>query len=1174
MQLVLLSYTSVGQELHFNEVMPSNVTTILDEDQDYPDWFELYNNSDHDIQLKDYRISDDENFESAWIFPNCQIKSGGYVLIYASGKNRNPDQKFWETVINQGDEWHYILPNQNINNWYKNEFDDSDWNIGKTGIGYSDGDDSTIIASNSSVYLRDTFQIEHIDQIVSAILHIDYDDGFIAYLNGTEIARSSNMGSAGQAANFDDFTSIDHEAKMYQGGLPEEFPINNFYDLLVEGENLLAIEIHNRSYDSSDMSAIPFLSFERTQEPDEYRTAEFLDQKGNLHTNFKLDADGDSLFLFSPNGALIDEMIIPVIGPDISLGFINDNYTNIYAFEEATPGFANSENALMLSDSIPVIFNLESGIYDSEISVSLSTDNTTDTIYYTTNGSDPTTGSHIYTTEIELNYPATIRARVLRSGVLPGEIYTNSYFPKYNKDLPVAFFSTNPKNLWDYNEGIYVKGPNAQDGYPFFNANFWQDWEKPAHIELYLPEEKQSFSIDGGIKIFGNYSRAIEQKSLAVFARKMYGAGSIDCKLFEDRPFTKFESVVFRNSGNDWHGTGSEAGSMFRDVVMTKIADKMQLDIQAGRPVVTYLNGQYWGIQNLREKVNEHFLAAHKNEDPEKMDILLNNRQVVEGSAEHYNNMQNLLTSTNLTLDQNYQQIARLIDIPNFIKYQIAQIFFNNRDWPGNNIKYWRPQRANGKWRWILYDSDFGLGLWNLNKAYENSMVFATKPDGPGWPNPPWSTLLLRKLLENESFKNEFINTFADHLNSTFLPSDVKSIIDYQIDLIQNEIVNHINKWGGNFNTWVNNNSKMKQFAEIRPGIMRGHLVGYFNLNGQQSVQLNIQGCDSATIKLNTIRVKEFPWQGIYFNNVPIKLTAVPPKGFRFKEWQGIVSSDPTIEVSMNSNRNITAVFESYQPEENEGVIINEISYNSAPEADSKDWVELYNNSNNYIDISNWILQDSDEANHYTIEANTLLSPHEYLVVARDLEAFPEVFPMIENVIGQLGFGFTSAGECVRLYNEFGELEDEVCYANEYPWPSGADGGGYTLSLRSPEMNNSLGANWINSKFLYGTPGGNNDWATGIEAISANSKSELMNCYPNPFSETLFIPVNSAGHENIKIDILNLNGQVIQELYNDLMPFGNQTIEWNFSNYQSGFYIIRMQTADNIQIKKVLKTTN
>ena len=87
------------------------------------------------------------------------------------------------------------------------------------------------------------------------------------------------------------------------------------------------------------------------------------------------------------------------------------------------------------------------------------------------------------------------------------------------------------------------------------------------------------------------------------------------------------------------------------------------------------------------------------------------------------------------------------IDIENFIIYQVAQIYFDNTDWPGNNIKFWRPE--NGKWKWILYDTDFGFGIWGNNNYQNNTLSFALQSNGPGWPNPPWSTLLFRRLVQN-----------------------------------------------------------------------------------------------------------------------------------------------------------------------------------------------------------------------------------------------------------------------------------------------------------------------------------------------------------------------------------------------------------------------------------------
>lgn len=369
----------------------------------------------------------------------------------------------------------------------------------------------------------------------------------------------------------------------------------------------------------------------------------------------------------------------------------------------------------------------------------------TDSIFYTIDGSEPTQNDQLYSSPINLWKTTSIRARIIRSGHLPGAITTQTYLINESHNLPIVSVNTDPVNLWDQEYGIYVMGNNAENEFPHFGANFWEDWERPAHIEMYETDGSLAFQLDAGIKIFGAWSRGHPQKSISIHARKSYGADGINYKIFKEKDISKFETIILRNSGNDFNNT------MLRDAYCNRIVSTLELDQQAYRPAIVYLNGEYWGIQNIREKVNEEFIAANHGIQEDQIDILEGNGEAVKGNAEHYEALLEYLYTHSLSIDENYDYIKTQIDIDNFIKYQLSEIFIDNRDWPGNNVKFWRERSPIGKWRWIMYDSDFGFDTWgNENKSF-NTLNFALEPNGPGWPNPLWSTFILRKLTENVS---------------------------------------------------------------------------------------------------------------------------------------------------------------------------------------------------------------------------------------------------------------------------------------------------------------------------------------------------------------------------------------------------------------------------------------
>ncbi|MBN1822613.1 MAG: CotH kinase family protein, partial [Prolixibacteraceae bacterium] len=662
---------SNAQSLRIYEAQSENYITLLDGDDDTSDWFELINASEDTINLKDYGIGDDLNPDSAWKFPGFFMEPGRILLVFASGKNKSSDLSYWHSVVMPGDSLKYLIPTNEIPGWTSINYNDNYWNRGPSGFGYGDNDDATIILNTSSLFIRAEFYVDSLEDVLDAVFHMDYDDGFVAYLNGIEIARSLNLGSRYEVPAFNANTDYQHEAVMYLGNEPEAFPVLNFENILVEGKNVLAIQVHNMSSNSSDFTAIPFLSFLLDNQPENLRRPYFLPLPDDFHVNFKLDADNDSLFLFSPEGEIVDQLIFKSPGPDLSVGYPGHDFSELAVFTFPSPFIENVTQGVEYMELNDVSINTEPGLYAGSVQVNLSTTDPNDKIYFTTDGSLPTLNSGLYSSPVNLTGPTTLKARVIKEGFVPGVVSTASFYPNYDKTLPVTFISTNPSYLWDPQFGMYATGFNASEEFPYEGANFWMDWERPAHVEMYFPGMVEKFSVDCGIKIFGGWSRGHPQKSVSTFARKSYGDKNIKAKLFDDRDFDEFEALVYRNSGNDWFGGNWSAGTYYRDLVTTKMANKNGVDVMAGRPTIMYLNGQYWGIQNLREKINEHFIASNHNEDSEKLDILEGHFNIIEGNNENYLELLAFIENNDITIPENYEYIKKRMDINEFIVYNV-----------------------------------------------------------------------------------------------------------------------------------------------------------------------------------------------------------------------------------------------------------------------------------------------------------------------------------------------------------------------------------------------------------------------------------------------------------------------------------------------------------------------
>ena len=864
---IVFDSISYSQSPVINELMPSNSVTIPDEDGDYSDWIELFNPLNENVDLLGYGLSDDPSNPFKWIFPSVNLSPFDYLLVFASDKNRTKYIKHWQAVISWGDVWKYRLgTSEPPSNWKNLGFNDFSWSSGPSGFGYGDNDDSTLVPSSvHTIYIRKTFSVEDVNAIETAILHVDYDDAFVAYLNGVEIARA-NIGTVNVPPAFNEFASTFVEPVIVYGGKPEPIVISNIRSLLQNGENVLAIQVHNSSTGSSDLTLIPFLSFGMSAIPSNPRTVHPMILLPNkyLHTNFKLSADGESLVLTNPQGSFVDQINFPAVVSDVSFGRKPDGNPNWFFFEEATPGKTNSSDGFMGITAKPSVSHT-GGIYNSPITVSVSGGSTNDSIYYTLDGSEPDSLSQKYKSPIQVNSTAVFRVKAYSQGFLPSRTNTNTYLINFQSELPIVSLSTNPENFFDEETGIYTMGDSAETSFPYFGANFWKDWERPVHIELF-EKDGSGFKMDAGVQIFGGWTRGHPQKSLAIFARGRYGYSAINYKLFDNLPFTEYQSFVLRNSGNDWLST------MFRDGLMTGLLNDIDVEHQAFKPAIVFINGDYWGIHNIREKVNEHFLAQHKNVNPDVADILELNGEVIQGNNEDYLSLYSFIENNNLAVASNYEHVKSKIDVDNFIRYFVSQIYFANTDWPGGNIKYWRSDK-NGKWRWILFDTDFGFGLFDANAFKHNTLEFATATNGPGWPNPPWSTLFLRKLLENSSFRNAFINCFADFSNSIFKAALVNEKITSHKLKIESEISRHAQLWNQfDYNGWLNNIQSLRNFANQRLTYMQLYFVQRFGLTGLAPINITLNDTSMGSIMLNSINIKVPTWTGSYFLGVPIKI--------------------------------------------------------------------------------------------------------------------------------------------------------------------------------------------------------------------------------------------------------------------------------------------------------------
>lgn len=730
-------------------------------------------------------------------------------------------------------------------------------------------------------------------------------------------------------------------------------------------------------------------------------------------------------------------------------------------------GFLSAING---QDKLNIEFSKKAGKYAEKIDIVLSADLGTK-IYYTTDGTRPTSTSERYKRAIQIKSTTVLRA-IAYSGRTKGRIFTESYFIEEKTNYPIVSIAIAPEIFFDKVTGWFNPGPNAEKEYPYKNANFWSRREVGANIEIFETDGEQVFNSRAGIRLFGGMSRVFPQKSLAIACREAYGENRIRHQIFPNKKQNSFKHLVLRNAGSDWGKTHA------RDAIITGLLDDVDVSKQAYRPAILYINGLYWGIYNIREKINRHYLAYEFGVDKDSLDLVEHERNVKVGGIGHYDDLRKFMANSDLSIQENYEYVKSQMDVDNFMIYQITQIFIDNQD-GGGNIKFWRPRTQNGRWRWILYDTDWGFSLHEEDAYLNNSLAFHTEPNGPNWPNPPWSTFLLRQLLTNEDFKKEFILKFSDYLNTIFETQNVVNNINASKELLKPEIKRHIKKWRLDYKNWQKHHERMKAFASNRPDYMRNFLQEMFSSGDLVSVKVEVGNGGFINLN-NNIDYKKTIFLGQYFNDLPITIRAIPQRGFTFSHWEGAgaVVTDKSLTLNLDKNSySLKAIFKPAKTDLGEQIIINEISANNQL---TGDWVEIYNNTDETVDLTDWVFRDS--RNDFIIP-NGKIEAKGYTVLCQSANAFKKAFPDKQNVIGDFAFGLNKTRETLELYSVSNAMIDSVVYDLSKMKSA------FTLSLKSPEMENSLLANW-DLMMGTGTPdAANPSYVTILEVQKKEQKS-------------------------------------------------------------------------------------
>lgn len=611
-------------------------------------------------------------------------------------------------------------------------------------------------------------------------------------------------------------------------------------------------------------------------------------EKGKLHTNFRLESGkGCVVYLFKNDildeSASVLDTLKKQPAPNIAYGRKSDG-SDKWGYElKTTPGYANS-GGICKRDNIlgEPVFSVSGFVKtdDSPIQLELllpegCPEGTR--IYYSTSGKEPSEKDNLYTGSLKISQSTVIRAKLFCEGWLSPMSTTHSYiFLPRQLTLPVISISTSVSYLYDSSIGIF---PNNNTD----NRNEHNNWRRPINFEYFEGERTKSILNQlCETRVGGGATREFSKKTLLVYAHKRFGEKLFDHEFFPDQKpgLHKFKSLSLRNAGNDFEYLYMRDAMTQRNMGM-----HTDLDWQAWSPAIVYINGEYYGMLNIRERAEEDNIYTNYD-GLEDIDLFENWDNYKEGEWDNLNRFKSFYNEPGHTM----AEYEKWMDCREFINLMIMNLFYCNLDFPGNNIVMWRPRTEDGRWRWIAKDVDYSMGLYSIPYNYETLKWFYNPEFDPEWhwyANGYPYTLLFRRLMEDETFKNEFVERYAIYAGDFLNAGGMHKVWDPMYEKIRYEF----SYYGPIINIGPDIYKEEMEFVDEwitkRTDEFTRQLCEFYGL--EEPIPLTINTADAnnqlSRLVFNDHQLSEGCFNGRYFRGHPIRLTGKAIPGLAVRGW-------------------------------------------------------------------------------------------------------------------------------------------------------------------------------------------------------------------------------------------------------------------------------------------------
>ena len=728
---------------------------------------------------------------------------------------------------------------------------------------------------------------------------------------------------------------------------------------------------------------------------------------------FKLDCDGGTIILKDKNGTVVDNLQYPSAMSRTAYARTTDGGNEWGWTSTPTPEASNATSVFASERLEPPVVDKGSTIFKNSLSVKVTIPEGA-RLMYTTDGSlpaAPKSGTDYKGTEatkeskdgrFTFNNTTNLTLRLYKNGYLPSVPVTRSYIKtSSNYTLPIISIVGDKKYFTDPKIGIDCDGDGTNGKVASYTGgsprNYAQEWDRPVNFSYISSDGEMLFNQDANIKISGGYTRTQQYRSFKLKASKVFdGQNHYDYPFFPQKPYNRHKTLLIRNGGNDiWRHN-----ARFIDPALETIIQRsgIDVDVQSYVPVIEYVNGKLRGVFNMREPNNDDYAYANWGYDDEEIDAF-ENLTIKNGDDEAIKRIFEL--GKKINNEGAYEELQTLLDIDEFTNYMAVTFYLYNDDWPDNNMKAYR-SRNDGRYRFISFDLDYAFkGCWSdsENNPFTNFARFKNDSAPRTSYNKDIVNLFLN-LLNNTDYRQKFITTFCLMGGSVFEPSIASDIVNELLDKVKPMCQLMKQQYINDGHDPDRAASTIKNSLSGRASTMADYMKQFsaFGLSStaKRSVELTTN-VDGATITVNGINVPYAYFKGYLFGT--FSLEAKAPAGYRFVCWKKSgtqYSTNAAISVTGTDAIKLQACFKALTDAEKttQGltpVRINEVSAANGIHVNEyfkrNDWVELYNTTNQPIDIAGMYLSDNEQKPlKYQIskgdsQASTTIPAHGYLIV-------------------------------------------------------------------------------------------------------------------------------------------------------------------------------------------------